>query len=345
MPVTQQPFGTLPSGEAVTKYTLTGPTGLQADILDYGGIITALRVPTDTGGVDVVLGFDTLDDYVEKSPYFGATIGRYGNRIARGKFTLDGREYTLATNNGDHHLHGGKRGFDKRIWRTTVGAGAQLVQNYTSPDGEEGYPGTLSLRVTYTLTAENALRIDYHAITDAPTVINLTNHSYFNIRDGGRTSAEDHMLRLAADRITEVDSGLIPTGVLLDVTGTPFDFRSAKPTGRDVAADHPQLAAPGTYDHNFVFAAHDGTLREVGEVYDPQSGRRMRIATTEPAVQLYMGNYTEPVIGKDGIAHTGRSFYCLETQHYPDSPNQPHFPSTVLRPGEVYASTTVYTFE
>ena len=345
VPVSSQPFGQLPSGESVTQYTLTGPTGLEADILDYGGIVTALRVPADTGKVDVVLGFDTLEDYLEKSPYFGATIGRYGNRIAYGKFSLDGTEYTLATNNGEHHLHGGKRGFDKHIWKTTVGEGAQLVQTYASPDDEEGYPGELTVRVTYTLTADNALRIDYRATTDAPTVVNLTNHSYFNIRDGGRTSAEDHVLQLDADRITEVDAGLIPTGELLDVTGTPFDFRTPKPTGRDVNATHPQLEAPGTYDHNFIFADYDGTLRQVGSVYDPQSGRRMTIATTEPAVQLYMGNYTEPVVGKGGTAHTGRSFYCLETQHYPDSPNHPHFPSTVLRPGEVFASTTVYGFE
>jgi len=350
MPMTsEQPWGHLPDGTAVTLYTLRNAHGLRADISNYGGIVTRLLVPDREGAVaDVVLGYDSLADYLKGSPYFGAIVGRYGNRIAQGTFTLDGVRYTLAVNNGPNALHGGLKGFDKVVWQAepytdSTEAGVRL--HYVSPDGEEGYPGRLDVTVIYALTNDNALRIDYRLTTDRPTIHNVTHHGYYNL--GGHASDDilGHELTLNADRFTPVDSTLIPTGELRDVAGTPFDFRTPTAIGARIAADDPQIRFGGGYDHNFVLNGAAGTLRFAGRVRDPKSGREMEIATTEPGIQFYSGNFLDGSnVGKGGARYEYRAGFCLETQHFPDSPNHPEFPSTVLRPGEEYRSTTVYAF-
>ena len=351
--VTQAPFGTTRDQQAVHVYTLTSAQGVEMRVLDYGGIILSLRVPDRAGEfADVVLGYDSLPAYLAESPYFGALIGRYGNRIAGGRFTLDGQTYTLATNNGRNHLHGGVKGFDKVVWRAEPFERADevgLVLTYTSPDGEEGYPGTLQARVTCTLTNRNELIFDYHATTDRATPVNLTQHSYFNLTGPGTRDILDHVLLLAADRFTPVDSTLIPTGELHAVAGTPFDFRTPTAIGARIGQDETQLRFGGGYDHNFVLdrpnpAAPD-ELTLAARVYEPASGRVLEVLTTEPGLQFYSGNFLDGTLtGKGGVIYRHRTGFALETQHFPDSPNQPGFPSTILRPGEVYRTRTIYRF-
>ena len=352
-----QPFGMTHRGEAVSLYTLKNAHGMEAKVLDYGGIIVSLRVPDRNGRLDdVVLGFDSLGDYERGSPYFGAIIGRYGNRIARGRFTLDGRTYTLATNNGPNHLHGGVRGFDKVIWSVTPfqrSDSVGLVMNYTSPDGEEGYPGTLRATVTYTLTDKNEFIFDYQATTDRPTPVNLTQHSYFNLAGDGKGDILGHVVRLNADRFTPVDSTLIPSGEIKSVAGTPFDFRTSTAIGARIDRNDEQLRYGRGYDHNFVLnkggrggkGGIEGDVTLAAHVYEPTTGRVMEISTTEPGLQFYSGNFLDSTLrGKQGVVYGRRSGFAMETQHFPDSPNKPAFPSTILRPGEEYRSRTIYRF-
>ncbi len=344
-------FGTTPDGETVDLITLRSPSGIELDVSTYGGIVTRLLASDRDGNLaDVVLGHESLEAYLAGTPYFGAIVGRYGNRIAGGRFTVDGTEYALATNNGPNHLHGGDRGFDKVVWSAepySNDSEAGVVLTYVSPDGDEGYPGELSVRVTYALTTTGDLRIDYEATTDAPTVVNLTHHGYWNLAGHGAGYILGHELTVQADRFTPVDEGLIPTGELRPVESTPFDFREATAIGDRIEADDEQLSFGGGYDHNFVLNGweHDGALRSAAILRDPVSGRKMEVLTTEPGLQFYSGNFLDGTdVGKGGVVYEHRSGLCLETQHFPDSPNQPDFPSTVLRPGETYRSTTVYRF-
>jgi aldose 1-epimerase len=349
-PVNEATFGVAPDGQQVSVYTLTNANGVEARVTNYGGILLSLRVPDRDGELDdVVLGFDSLDNYVAGHPYFGAIVGRYGNRIAGGRFTLDGETYELAQNNGPNSLHGGEQGFDKVVWTAEPfenETGQGLVLTYTSPDGEEGYPGTLQSRVTYTLTDQNELIFDYQATTDRATPVNLTQHTYFNLAGDGSGSILDHEMMLNASRFTPVDSTLIPTGELRSVEGTPFDFREPTPLGSRIEEDDEQIRIGGGYDHNYVIDRSAGdSLTLAARVYEPTSGRVMEVLTTEPGVQLYTGNFLDgSLTGKNGVVYARRTGFCLETQHYPDSPNQPSFPSTILQPGEEYRSTTVYRF-
>ncbi len=342
-----EPFGSI-GGQKVSLYTLKNANGVTAKITNYGGIIVSLLAPDKDGNLaDVVLGFDSADEYVsKKSPYFGSITGRYANRIAKGKFTLDGTEYTLAVNNGPNHLHGGDVGFDKKVWQAEpmeTPDGPALKLSYTSPDGEEGYPGELSCTVIYTLTADNALKIDYEATTDKPTVLNLTNHSYFNLSGHGTPTILDHVLTIHADRFVPTDDTGIPLGDLASVEGTPFDFRNPTPIGERIGADDEQLKNGIGYDHNYVLKdGRDGKLIPAATVKDPASGRVLEVETTEPGLQLYVGNYLDGVEGKDGKVYPYRSALCLEAQTFPDSPNQAGYPSPVLRPGETYRQTTIY---
>lgn len=325
------------------RFTLTGARGLEADIIAYGGAVVSLRAPDRRGVLgDVVLGFDDLAGYRATKTYMGALVGRYANRIARGRFTLDGREHQLATNDGANHLHGGVRGFDKVVWDAAPVGDDALALRYRSRDGEEGYPGNLDVEVVYTVTAENELRIDYAATTDRDTVVNLSHHSYFNLGDGDILA---HQLTIDADRYLPVDGGLIPTGEIASVAGTPFDFREATAIGARIDAAHEQLALAGGYDHNWVLRGTMGDLRRAARVSDPASGRAMEVWTTEPGLQFYSGNFLEGTErGKGGRPLAHRGAFCLETQHYPDSPNQPAFPTTRLAAGSRYASTTIYRF-
>jgi len=344
-------FGFTPDGETVDLITLRSPSGVELDVATYGGIVTRLLAP-DRGGelADVVLGHDRLEPYLAGTPYFGAIVGRYGNRIANGRFTLDGKEYVLAVNNGPNHLHGGIRGFDKVVWQAEPYANeteAGIVLRYVSPDGEEGYPGELSAKVTYALTAAGELRIDYEAMTDAPTIVNLTHHGYWNLAGHGSGDILDHVLAIRASRFTPVDETLIPTGERRPVEGTPFDFLDPTAIGARIDADDEQIAFGGGYDHNFVLDGweNDGELRSAAVLHDPVSGRTVEVLTTEPGLQFYSGNFLDGSdIGKGGVVYERRTGLCLETQHFPDSPNHPAFPTTVLRPGETYRSTTVYRF-
>lgn len=339
-------FGKTPEGQTVRLYTLKNKNGLEAGIIDYGGIIVALKTPDREGKFgDVVLGFDSLEGYLGKHPYFGALIGRYGNRIAKGRFTLEGKQYTLAQNNGPNSLHGGLKGFDKYIWHAEPASDGRqrLVLRHSSPDGDEGYPGMLNVAVTYTLTDEDELRIDYSATTDKATVLNLTNHTYFNLAGAG--TILDHSLELAASRYTPVDATLIPTGKIEPVAGTPFDFTKPERIGARINADHPQIKAGGGYDHNFVLDGEAGSLRRIARVSEPVSGRVMEVITTQPGVQFYTGNFLDGTLkGKGGQVYEKRAGFCLETQHFPDSPNHSEFPSTVLEPGQEFTSTTIYKF-
>jgi len=340
-------FGTTRDGQAVELYTLTNAKGIVARVMTYGALLTEFHVPDRTGKMgDVVLGFKTLQAYEGDHPYFGATIGRVGNRIAKGRFKLDGREYTLATNNGANHLHGGLRGFDKRVWKAqTVPAASGMAVRFTyvSTDMEEGYPGTLTATVTYTLTDANELRLDYTATTDKPTIVNLTNHSYFNLAGDGEGTILEHELTIMADRFTPVDDALIPTGEIAGVRGTVMDFTRSAAIGSRIA--QVPGAAPGGYDHNYVLSHGGGILAMSATVRDPKSGRAMDVLTTEPGVQLYTGNFLDGTLtGKAGVAYKQHSGLCLETQHFPDSINQPTFPTVVLQPGKTYKSTTVYRF-
>ncbi len=339
------PFGTTQRGEHVDAYTLQSKS-MRMRVLTMGGIISHLEVPVRSGAFgDVVLGFDELAPYETLSPYFGAVVGRVGNRIAKGKFTLDGKTYTLATNNGANHLHGGKIGFDKRVWKATQSgssASPSLELTYTDPDGTEGYPGTLKTKMTYAINDAGTLRIDYEVTTNAPTPVNLTNHSYFNLKDAGATTHLDHELMLDCDRYTPVDAGLIPTGEIASVKGTPLDFTAPKTIGRDLQKID---ATPKGYDHNLILVRSGTALSRCARVVEKTTGRVMECWTTEPAVQFYSGNFLDGTItGKHGNVYRQYSGFCLETQHYPDSANQPSFPNTILRPGEVYRSTTEYRF-
>ena len=339
-------FGALPDGTTVERFTLRNANGVEVVLSSLGAAIHSIRTP-DRGGrtADVVLGFDTFDEWTANPPFFGVIVGRYANRIAGGRFSLDGAAYTLATNDGPNHLHGGPRGFDKRVWQAEpLGAESSNAVRFTykSPDGEEGYPGTLAVSVVYALTPDNALRLDYTATTDKATVVNLSNHAYFNLAGAG--TVLDQQLQIHADRYTPVDASLIPTGELASVDGTPFDFRELTAIGARIAADHPQIRIGGGYDHNFVLNGASGQLRSAARAVDPASGRTLDVQTTEPGVQLYSGNFGSPIAGRHGEAYPRHGAFCLETQHFPDSPNQPAFPSTVLRPGETFHSTTVFTF-
>ncbi|HEX9729683.1 MAG TPA: aldose epimerase family protein [Gemmatimonadales bacterium] len=347
--VSREPFGTMPDGRTVESYTLTNPKGIEVRAITYGAIIISLRTP-DRDGVldDIVLGYATLAGYLEASPYFGAIVGRYGNRIAGGRFAIDGHPYRLATNDGPNHLHGGVTGFDKVLWTATpshTDSSASVAFAYSSPDGEEGYPGTLDVLVTYTLTDSDDLRIEYRATTSASTPVNLTQHSYFNLAGPGRGDILGHELMIAADRYTPVDATLIPTGELAPVERTPFDFRNATPIGARIGNDDAQLRRGGGYDHNFVLTRDEPGLILAARVREPAAGRTLEVRTSEPGIQFYSGNFLDGTItGKDGQVYGHRYGFCLETQHFPDSPNQPAFPSTILRPGVQYRSTTVFTF-
>jgi aldose 1-epimerase len=347
--VTRAPFGALPDGTPVEIFTLTGASGLEVRAMTYGGIIVSLKTKDRAGKLaDIVLGYDDLAGYVKQNPYFGTIVGRYGNRIANGQFTIDGKTYTLAKNNDQNHLHGGIKGFDKVVWKAEPfqkGDSAGVVFRHRSPDGDEGYPGTLDARVTYTLTNDDKLRVDYHATTDKPTHVNLTQHSYFNLAGDGTRDILGHELTLAADRYTPVDATLIPTGELAPVEGTPFDFRKPHAIGARIGADHEQLRHGRGYDHNFALSRTGTGLARLIEVYEPTTGRTLEISTTEPGVQFYTGNFLDGTIkGKSGHVYKQRYGFCLETQHFPDSPNKPQFPTTLLRPGQEYATSTVFAF-
>jgi aldose 1-epimerase len=344
--VTRRVFGQMPDGTSVESFTLTNANGIEVTAIPYGAIITSLKTPDRSGRAgDIVLGFDSLDGYLKEHPYFGAIVGRYGNRIAKGQFTLDGRTYSLAKNNGPNHLHGGIKGFDKVVW-TAAPVGANAVAfTRTSADGEEGYPGNLKVRVTYTLTDKNELVVDYLATTDKATPVNLTQHSYFNLSAGKSTDILGHELTINADRYTPVDAALIPTGELAPVEGTPFDFRKPVAIGKRIDQDHPQIANGKGYDHNWVLNRAGSGLQLAARVLDPVSGRTLEVRTTEPGMQFYAGNFLDGTLkGKGGQIYGRRSGFCLETQHYPDSPNQPTFPSTIVKPGQEYKSQTVFRF-
>jgi len=347
--ITSQPFGKAPDGTAVELYTLTNKNGIAVQITNYGGIVTTLKVPDKDGNIDdVVLGYYTLEEYLERSPHFGCLVGRYGNRIAGGKFTLDGIEYQLAVNNGPNHLHGGLIGFDKKVWSAEMKTDpdrAALKLSYVSPDGEENYPGTLTVEAMYALNDENEFILTFKATTDKRTVMNLTHHSYFNLKGHGNGDILDHEIQFNSNQMVAIDSTSIPLGPLMDVAGTPFDFRQAKAIGQDIEADDDQIRNGGGYDHSFVVEGFDGDLRLACTVHEPVSGRIMEVWTTEPAVQFYTGNFLDgSLTGKDGKVYHKRYGFCLEAQHFPDSPNNPEYPSTILDPGEVYRQTTIYKF-
>ena len=345
--ITRQQFGEPQNGIAVDLFTLRNKKGVEAAICNYGGLVISLKVPNRAGRFgDVVLGYDKLADYIKDTPYFGAMIGRYGNRIAKGKFTLDGKEYTLAVNNGPNALHGGLKGFDKVVWEAKILArseGPSLQLRYTSKDGEEGYPGNLSVTAVYTLTDDNALKLEYTATTDKDTVINLTQHSYFNL--AGKGDILNHTVMIPADKFTPVDSTLIPTGELKPVDGTPFDFRTPTPIGARIGQDDEQLKFGGGYDHNWVINKPMGKLGLMARVFEPTSGRVLEVFSTEPGLQFYTGNFLDGKLkGKGGWVYQRRNAFCMEPQHYPDSPNQPNFPSVVLKPGQVFKNTIIFKF-
>jgi aldose 1-epimerase len=344
-------FGKTKEGDAIHRYVLHNEKGLEAIVISYGATLVSLKIPDRYGkAADVVLGYDNLDGYEQDKSFFGATIGRYGNRIAKGQFTLDGAAFHLPKNDGPNSLHGGSRGFNKRVWTAVdrSGADAEVLElTYTSQDGEEGYPGTLKVKVTYTLPAQsNELRIDYSATTDKDTVVNLTNHSYFNLSGVANQEILDHQLLLHAQEFTPVDATLIPTGELRPVAGTPFDFTKATAIGARINQDDEQLKFGRGYDHNWVLERRDRNgLQLAAEVFEPMSGRILEVLTTEPGIQFYSGNFLDGTVrGKGGQLYGHRTGFCLETQHFPDSPNHPNFPSTELKPGQVYRSTTVFRF-
>ncbi len=333
--------------DIIREYTLKNNNGMVVKVTNYGATITSIQVPDRDGNfADVALGYDSVEGYINAidRPYFGCVAGRYANRIAKGKFTLDGVDYELATNNGENHLHGGNMGFDKVVWAARViENGVELT--YLAKDGEEGYPGNLQITVIYTLTDDNEIVMNYKAVTDKATPINLTNHTYFNLAGEGSGTITDHVLRINASRFTPVDDGLIPTGELRQVDGTPFDFREPKAISQDLNADNEQLKIGKGYDHNWVLGREGDGLEVAAVLYDPNSGRVLEVITEEPAIQFYGGNFLDGrLTGKSGKAYNHRNGMCLETQHNPDSPNRPEWPSSILRPGEEYNTTTVYKF-
>jgi len=342
-------FGQNPDGTLLHLYTLTNASGMEVRITDYGATVISLKVPDRHGKpADVVLGYDQLEDYIAGKYYFGCIVGRYANRIARGRFRLNDAEYRLAENDGDNHLHGGRRGFDKVTWYAQEfddAGDSGLRFAYLSPDGEEGYPGNLMCTVIYTLTAANELNIDYQATTDKPTIVNLTHHAYFNLAGAGSGQILDHELVICADRFTPVDSNLIPTGELKSVTGTPFDFNHPTAIGARIHHKDEQLIHGKGYDHNWVLRRDGAGLCLAARVYERRSGRRLEVYTTQPGLQFYSGNFLDNrIAAKAGQIYSHRGGFCLETQHFPDSPNQPDFPSVVLDPGSPYQHTTIYKF-
>jgi aldose 1-epimerase len=344
--LTRENFGTMPNGDAVDLYTFKNGH-IEVRITNLGATITSIRTPDRNGQLgDIVLGFDDLKGYLGNTPYFGVVVGRYGNRIAKGQFSLDGHKYTLAKNNGENHLHGGVSGFDKKVWAPRVlesATGPSLQLTYVSKDGEEGYPGTLTATVVYTLTPTNELAIAYSAMTDKKTVVNLTNHSYFNL--AGTGDILSHEVMIAADRFTPVDKTLIPTGELRAVVGTPFDFTKPTAAGARIDQKDEQIQFGNGYDHNWVLNHAPGTMGLAARVTEPSSGRVLEVSTTEPGVQFYTGNFLDgTVVGKSGRPYQKRTGLCLETQHFPDSPNHPAFPTTVLEPGQTYSTRTMFAF-
>jgi aldose 1-epimerase len=339
--ITEKPFGEV-EGQPITQYTITNANGMQVSIINYGGTVTNLITPDKNKQMgDVVLGFDSLSGYLQKgNPYFGCLVGRYGNRIAKGKFTLDGQTYQLPLNNNGNTLHGGLKGFDKVVWQASKPAGdSSLLLTYTSKDGDQGFPGNLKVEVVYTLTADNALQIAYSATTDKATPVNLTNHCYFNLSAGKEGTVLNHEIMVNADKYTAVDTLLIPTGQLPDVKGTPMDFTSAKAIGKELAS------VKGGYDHNWVLNKKGTDLEKVATAYDAASGRLMEVSTTEPGLQFYTGNFLDSTLhGKNNWVYAQHAAFCMETQHFPDGPNQPSFPNTILKPGETYKSLTRYKF-
>lgn len=346
--ISKQSFGKTADGTPVDIYTLTNSSGAEAKITNFGGKVVSLKMPDKNGNfADVVLGYDSIPDYEKDAFFFGGIIGRYGNRIAKGKFLLNGIQYTLAANNGGNHLHGGIKRFDVSVWSAKSFAdktGARLELTRLSKDGEEGYPGNLSVKVVYTLTENNELKIDYSAATDKDTIINLTNHSYFNLAGAGSGTILNHRIQINADRFTPTDSNSIPTGELQSVTKTPFDFRAPIAIGARIEQQNEQLKFGGGYDHNFVLNKKAAELSLAARVYEPTRRRVLEVLTTEPGIQFYAGNFLDNVNGKSGRIYNKREAFCLETQHFPDSPNEPKFPSTVLKKGQTYSSTTVYKF-
>jgi aldose 1-epimerase len=345
--IDKQPFGATPAGEPVDIYTLRNDKGAEARIMTYGGIVQSLKMPDKDGHfADVVLGYDNLDSYIKLSPYFGALIGRFGNRIGGAKFTLDGTTYTLAANDGPNTLHGGLKGFDKRVWTgkpNMSSDGPQLILHYLSKDGEEGFPGNLDVTAIYTLTQDNGLKVEFTATTDKDTVLNLTHHGYWNL--AGHGDILNHVLMIDADRFTPVDSTLIPTGVLQSVEGTPFDFRTPTAIGARIGQDDQQLKYGKGYDHNWVINKMMGQLALMARVTEPTTGRVMEVWSTEPGLQFYSGNFLDGTItGKGGWVYAHRDAFVMEPQHFPDSPNKPEFPTTELKPGEVYHNTIIYKF-
>lgn len=344
--VTRAPFGKTADGTAADIFTLKNANGVEVRITNYGGIITSLKTPDRNGSsADIVLGFDTLGGYLDGHPYFGAVIGRYANRIALGRFRIDGVAYRLAMNSGPNHLHGGVKGFDKQVWDAEIIGDNSVRLSRVSADGEEGYPGNLQVAVAYALTNYNELIVEYQATTDLPTHVNLTQHSYFNLAGPGG-DVLGHELTIDADRYTPVDAASIPTGTLAPVAGTPFDFRKPALIGARINAKHPQIAHGRGYDHNYVLNRDGNTLEFAARVVEPASGRVLEVATTEPGMQFYTGNFLDGgITGKGGVAYPRHGGFCLETQHYPDTPNKPDFPPTLLRPGSTYSSRTVYKFD
>ena len=347
--ITKASFGKLPDGQEITLYTVTNKNGVEMKVMNYGAIITSLKTPDKNGVLeDIVLGYDSLAGYLKESPFFGAVVGRYGNRIAKGKFTLDGKEYTLAINNGVNALHGGVKGFDKVFWNieeVPSAEGPALKLSYLSKDMEEGYPGNLKAEVIYTLTDNNELRFDYTATTDKTTVVNLTQHSYFNLTGNAKRDILDHELMLISDEIVPVDKTLIPTGKLRKVANTPFDFTTAQVIGKRINNKDEQIEMGGGYDHCFVLRDASDSLKLAAVLTEPTSGRKVEVYTTEPGIQFYSGNFlTGSITGKGNVVYARRFGLCLETEHFPDSPNQKQFPSVVLKPGETYKTSTVYKF-
>jgi aldose 1-epimerase len=347
--IKKESFGKTTGGEQIDLYMLSNKKGMEVSITNFGATVVTLKVPDRAGkAADIVLGYDTLDGYEKGTSYFGATVGRYGNRIAGGKFSIDGKTYTLPKNNGENTLHGGIVGFNKKVWKAREIAskgGESLEMTYLSADGEEGFPGNLSTKVVFTLpTDSNELKIDYAATTDKDTVLNLTNHSYFNLAGEGNGDILDHVMMLHAKQFTPVDKGLIPTGELRNVAGTPMDFNTATAIGKRINESDEQLVFGKGYDHNWVLTRPGNGLSIAAEAYDPKSGRRLEVLTTEPGVQFYSGNFLDGAKGKGSKPYPQRAAFCLETQHFPDSPNHPNFPSTLLKPKAVFHSQTVFRF-
>ena len=347
MQLRQQPFGLTPGGDVASLFTFTNDRGLDISITNYGGAITSIKVPDRHGNIgDVVLGYETLAEYARNPRFLGALIGRHANRIGLGRFTLNGVDYQLAQNNGVNHLHGGVRGFDKVVWQAETEASSDelvLHLTYFSMDGEENYPGNLTVKVDYIVNNSNELRIVYRATTDKDTIVNLTNHSYFNL--AGTGDVLNHELTIAADKFTLVSKDLIPTGEIRSVEGTPMDFRTATKIGARINTPDEQLEFTGGYDHNFVFDGAKGELKFAARVHDPESGRKMEVLTTQPGMQFYSGNFLDgSLTGKGGVTYQKYAGLCLETQHFPDSPNHPNFPSTVLKVGELLEEVTVFRF-